>query len=80
MIVHNDGSLEYEPGDDNYQEPRMPPTPSLRDYFAARAMQGKLSAPDSHVWFERAGMSADALYCYEVADAMIRARNQPKEP
>lgn len=42
----------------------------LRDYFAAKAMQGLLATTKEEQWFpdEVAGIS------YEVADAMIKAR------
>lgn len=41
----------------------------LRDYFAAKAMQGELSR--SEVFEEPENV---AKYAYEVADAMLRAR------
>jgi hypothetical protein len=47
---------------------------SLRDYFAAKAMQGELAAQgDRYQW-----QSVDklALYAYEMADAMLEAREQ----
>lgn len=42
---------------------------SLRDYFAAKAMQGKLSNPE---WL--ASDARTATNAYEMADAMLRAR------
>lgn len=44
----------------------------LRDYFAAKAMQGLLATTKEEQWFpdEVAGIS------YEVADAMIKARKE----
>ena len=44
---------------------------TLRDYFAAKAMQGlmQLSSPDGH---EDAGLTAQWAYAY--ADAMLKAR------
>ncbi|MCD9243349.1 hypothetical protein [Escherichia coli] len=42
---------------------------TLRDYFAAKAMQGKLSNPDWLASDERTATEA-----YEIADAMLRAR------
>ncbi|KKJ32115.1 hypothetical protein T637_09675 [Enterobacter hormaechei subsp. hoffmannii] len=42
---------------------------SLRDYFAAMAMQGKLSNPE---WM--ASDARTATEAYEMADAMLRAR------
>jgi hypothetical protein len=44
---------------------------TLRDYFAAKAMQGLLS--DSNV---TAKPDVFASYAYEVADAMLRAREE----
>lgn len=57
---------------------------SLRDYFAAKVMQGLISAPDCSVcpkdrladvekW--RAEIrSQNAAYCYDMADAMLKER------
>jgi len=42
---------------------------TLRDYFAAKAMQGKLANPD---WL--ASEERTATEAYEIADAMLRAR------
>ena len=42
---------------------------SLRDYFAANAMQGMLAGAER-------GLDADiAKYAYKLADAMLRARD-----
>ena len=56
------------------------PGMTLRDYFAAKAMQGLISCPD---WREDAGedvgMDASdytASAAYIMADAMLKARNQ----
>ncbi|MGJ0482009.1 hypothetical protein [Pantoea agglomerans] len=60
---------EYD-GHDNvllYQEDGM----TMRDYFAAKAMQGELSKSDG---YETPSKIAD--YAYQVADAMLRARGQ----
>lgn len=63
-----------------YQEPAFPsnetneghfnPGMTLRDYFAAKAVQGMCAHPDT--W----GMGTDglALQAYQLADAMIKAR------
>jgi hypothetical protein len=52
----------------------------LRDYFAAKAMQGLISCPD---WREEAGEDLDmdaskytAITAYEMADAMMKARGE----
>ena len=47
---------------------------SLRDYFAARAMQAYLSDPAVESWPENASHIAHT--CYQVADAMLKARKQ----
>lgn len=41
---------------------------TLRDYFAAKAMQGMLAASENY------STSELALYAYDVADAMLRQR------
>ena len=43
---------------------------SLRDYFAAKAMQGEVAANTS----KRADPTETAEYSYQMADAMLRAR------
>ena len=53
----------------------------LRDYFAAKALDGMLSTKDwfgnSGVWRDREVMlSAYASEAYHFADAMIKARGQ----
>lgn len=45
---------------------------SLRDYFAAAAMQGMLSCPD----FDAGDMELVAKYAYIYANAMIAERNK----
>ena len=42
----------------------------LRDYFAAKAMQGMLAAPENYATTELVS------YAYEVAEAMLKAREQ----
>jgi hypothetical protein len=44
---------------------------SLRDYFAAAAMQGMLASPDGDGHIERYAVGA-----YQIADAMIAARER----
>jgi len=41
---------------------------SLRDYFAAAALQGLLADGGGSSW------EADAIYAYKIADAMLKAR------
>ena len=44
---------------------------TLRDYFAAKAMQGLLSDPD---WRQDMDFDDTALAAYKMADAMLKAR------
>jgi hypothetical protein len=51
---------------------------TLRDYFAAKAMQGLISCPE---WLDGAGEEVDVPNCmasaaYAMADAMLKARGQ----
>lgn len=44
---------------------------TLRDYFAAKAMQGLMANPETNrAW----GVYDNARYAYEQADAMMQAR------
>ena len=43
---------------------------TLRDYFAAQAMQGMIAAAENYQTHEL------AQYAYEVADAMLKARKE----
>lgn len=58
------------------------PGMSLRDYFAAAALQGVLSDMVDHMKvLERTGHSGDAdkvlaRFCYEYADAMLAERDK----
>ncbi|MFP7606830.1 hypothetical protein [Serratia quinivorans] len=45
---------------------------TLRDYFAAKAMQGTLTNPEWNHW----STEQHAEYAYGAADAMLKARNQ----
>ncbi|EOT1930192.1 hypothetical protein LL394_005275 [Serratia marcescens] len=45
---------------------------TLRDYFAAKVMAGVQSNPELTSW----STGKYAEYAYEVADAMLKARNQ----
>lgn len=47
------------------------PGMTLRDYFAAKAMQGSLSNAD-----DVNSMARFAEWCYEMADAMLAAREK----
>lgn len=48
---------------------------TLRDYFAAKAMQGSLADPSVNPTDHK---DEFARWCYEVADAMIAARGEGK--
>ena len=50
------------------------PGMTLRDYFAAAAMQGMLASPDGDRHIERYAASA-----YQIADAMLAAREAKEE-
>jgi hypothetical protein len=51
------------------------PGMTLRDYFAAKALQGYISARGWHPDFTRAA-DAVAVASYQYADAMMKAREQ----
>jgi hypothetical protein len=44
----------------------------LRDYFAAKALQGLLATVKDETWFQ----DEVASICYEMADKMMKAREQ----
>ena len=46
---------------------------TMRDYFAAKAMQGYLGSPE---WLREVSPQGTAEAAYRVADAMLRAREQ----
>ena len=52
------------------------PGMTLRDYFAAKAMQGWLSTYGSDVPVQGVRPESIALLAYEIADAMLKAREQ----
>ena len=69
MSEINTGGFAFpRPGDYN---PQMGMT--LRDYFAAKAMQGALADPDLVM-----SKHEIAAWAYEIADAMIQARGESK--
>ena len=49
---------------------------SLRDYFAAQAMQAQISVPETLIALGKKTITADQVCgsCYEWADAMLKAR------
>ena len=64
---------EYEQAfptrDDNYDSKYSGPGMTLRDYFAAKAMQGIISSECNYGAFS--DLASDA---YSISDAMLRAR------
>lgn len=48
---------------------------NLRDYFAAKAMQGLLISPDKYS--EVKDDESCAEHAYKIADAMLKERNKP---
>ncbi|TCD25019.1 hypothetical protein E0D81_04840 [Lelliottia amnigena] len=71
---------EYEQAfptrDDNYDSKYSGPGMTLRDYFAAKALQGWLASyPDDNRHPVIAGNADEvAMNAYQMADAMLRAR------
>jgi hypothetical protein len=45
---------------------------TLRDYFAAKAMQGMLASADS--WINKDEVEGFSAICYAIADGMLKAR------
>ena len=52
------------------------PGMTLRDYFAAKAMQGWLSTYGADVPQQAVRAENIAMLAYEIADAMLKAREQ----
>jgi hypothetical protein len=51
---------------------------TLRDYFAARALQGELASQDEGKEYDEEDDPDElAGWCYAMADAMLRARGEP---
>lgn len=68
------GSTSGDTGDGMSYVLRIPGM-SLRDYFAAKAMQGELAADESTGFYTGdEGAVALAKRAYEIADAMLKAR------
>lgn len=47
---------------------------TLRDYFAAKAMQGMLASADS--WINKDEVEGFGAICYAIADGMLKAREE----
>lgn len=52
---------------------------TLRDYFAARYMQGLAANPTCTATFHGGGLHETAEWAYRMADAMLSARGTEKE-
>ena len=49
---------------------------SMRDWFAGQALVGMGAwGPAPHNWYGEAQLRAKAKYAYEIADAMLKARD-----
>lgn len=51
----------------------------LRDYFAAKALQGILAHPDEGFNESKSNADTNAKCCYMIADAMLEARKLQPE-
>ena len=47
---------------------------TLRDYFAAKAMQGLIASHEEGYWWKCNTYTMGAKYSYRFADAMLKAR------
>lgn len=58
----------------------LPPTMTLRDYFAAAALTGIQGNSDYQTAFnyDKASVEGVAEHCYRLADAMLSAREEGK--
>ncbi len=79
MSTPNDGGPAFpNPGHDNgpgNYRGRPADGMSLRDYFAAKAMQAIVCDPH-HVTYKREGYEAVSGYAYALADAMLEERSK----
>lgn len=66
--MSKDAVWAFPKGQSDYSENRGM---TLRDYFAAKAMQGVLSSPSDPASFEAVG-----VFAYKVADAMLAERDK----
>jgi hypothetical protein len=62
-------AFPFEYFDEQLQRARVMHGMTLRDYFAAKAMQGMLACPGS------IRVDDDAALAYKMADAMLKARD-----
>lgn len=69
MSIEDNGGPAFPTNESNYQRDYSDPGMSLRDYFAAKAMQG-ICATDTYT------AEKTAKTAYEQADAMLEARKK----
>ena len=68
-VNHTSGELgPYQFGDGDFKTPGM----TLRDYFAAKAMQDFITADQGHTF----DYKQIAKWSYDMADAMLAARKE----
>lgn len=67
MVEERTAGYGHQDGPTTYQFGGM----TLRDYFAARAMQGLMANKSNPLHFNP---EDDAAYVYRIADAMLKAR------
>lgn len=75
MKEFNDGGPAFPGTEDNYKFEGSAGM-SLRDYFAAKALQGFMANKERPQFFQP---EDDAAYVYQLADAMLKVRS-PAEP
>jgi len=49
---------------------------TLRDYFAAKALQGELASQDKSIRYKHEALDGLARWAYSVAGAMLKARGE----
>jgi hypothetical protein len=72
MSTTNNGGPAFPTTDPNYEAKYAGEGMSLRDYFAAKAMQGLLACPMQ----PQSGPDMYAHDAYALADAMLKARGE----
>ena len=69
----NNGGPAFPTTDPNYEAKYAGEGMTLRDYFAAKALQGFIANKDRPTKFDP---NDDAAYCYQLADAMLAEREK----
>lgn len=75
-MSNNTGGPAFPVTSDNYANPESNGM-TLRDYFAAKAMQGFAADPEAN-WQDGTGLPGMARCAYQWADAMLKAREASK--